>query len=122
MSDGALRFDIPIEGLETLTDALVNAPQTVDRALEDAGRDALIIASQGIETFTPIDTGWLIAHGLVEFHGLFTLAYTNFVEYAPFVEADQQFVERGIASVQDELEQVYDAQIDQMAADFGRGF
>lgn len=121
MSNQPLSVSIEIEGLELLSQALINAPETVNAALSDAGQQAIGILGPAVDSFTHVDTGFLLSNNEFSLESVFDVRFANFTPYASFQEADNQFVTRGVESVQDEVEQVYELAMDQVAIHFGSG-
>jgi hypothetical protein len=110
---------IEIVGLERLQKALDDAPEAVDVALSIAADDAIAVLGPSIDSFTPVRTGLLRSQNeLFEVPG-FRVLYSNFTPYAVFVNASQQFLERGVEAARSEVEDVYEQAIDELARDFG---
>lgn len=121
MSNAPVSIEIEIENLELLSQALINAPETVNAALGDAGQEAIEILGPAVDRVTRVDTGFMQSNNEFRLESVFNVLYSNFTPYAGIWEARDQFVERGVESVQDEVEQVYEDAMDQVAAQFGSG-
>jgi hypothetical protein len=121
LSSRPLSVEIEIEGLSLLGDALQNAPQTVDRALEDANREALGILGPAVDAFTRVDTGFMVSNNEFTVEGMFTVMYTNWTPYVGIWEARDRFVEAGVESVQGEVEEIYEDAMDDVARTFAGG-
>lgn len=121
MSNGRLNIDLDIEGLELLSDALQNAPETVTREAERAGRQALPIIRDSIGDETPWRTGFLFRSEGTSLEGPFNIVFTASADYAQIVNARQGFVERGFGLVEGEVELLYESALDRVAATFRRG-
>lgn len=121
MSDQPLTIEIEIEGLSLLGDALVNAPQTVDQALYDANREVIGILSPAVDAVTRVDTGFMVSNNEFSVPGMFTVMYSNLTPYVGVWEERDHFVEQGVENVRDEVEQVYEDAMDEVADTFAGG-
>lgn len=110
-----------IEGAELLADALQNAPESVIAAAWEAGEASARILRPSIERFTNVDTGYMVGNTDVAVFDGFTVQYENVTPYAPRVNADFHFVEKGTEAVASQIDAIYDAAFDALAARFGSG-
>lgn len=121
MSNAPIQFEVEIENLDLLRDALYNAPETVTRALEEAGQDAIDVLSASVDETTHEISGDLRRANDFRMDGSFSIVYSNFMSYASFEEARHGTTAEGIAAVQGEVEQVYEDAMDDVAQQFGSG-
>lgn len=114
MTGRPLRLDIEVENLDLALDFLQNAPEAVSEVLEETGHEAIGIVGPAVDALTNVDTGFLLSNNSFSVESHFTLMYANFTPYANFVNSRFRFVERGVESVRDELEALYDEAITEL--------
>lgn len=121
MSNRSLQVDIDIENLDLLADALLNAPAAVTAAAEDAGREAIAVLGPSIDAVTNVDTGYLVSNNVVFLAGPLSVMFENITPYAVFVNNRYQFVQRGVANVEFQVEAIYEQAFTDLAENFARG-
>ena len=110
-----LQVHIEVEGLTQLEQAFQNWPEHVIGAVDAAGKQAAPIVLQAIQKVTPVHTGFLMHSEDVAVVDHFNLQAEATAPYASFVHARVPFLDEGTAAALQQVEQIYEQAIDEVA-------